>query len=90
MSSGSQADPISAYDSELVLAYVCIGITQHFDVDGNEHIHPGNMSSTYIHHTILHNFSASFSFWIFDSLQFEPAPRRGEPDVTRRTPDYFL
>lgn len=22
--------------------------------------------------------------------QFEPAPRRGEPDVTRRTPDYFL
>lgn len=24
------------------------------------------------------------------SLQFEPAPRRGEPDVTRRTPDYFL
>lgn len=24
------------------------------------------------------------------ALQFEPAPRRGEPDVTRRTPDYFL
>ena len=24
------------------------------------------------------------------SFQFEPAPRRGEPDVTRRTPDYFL
>ena len=23
-------------------------------------------------------------------MQFEPAPRRGEPDVTRRTPDYFL
>jgi serine/threonine-protein phosphatase 2A catalytic subunit len=23
-------------------------------------------------------------------FQFEPAPRRGEPDVTRRTPDYFL
>mmetsp|Transcript_2873 Transcript_2873/g.17884 ORF Transcript_2873/g.17884 Transcript_2873/m.17884 type:complete len:211 (-) Transcript_2873:978-1610(-) len=23
-------------------------------------------------------------------LQFEPAPRRGEPEVTRRTPDYFL
>ena len=23
-------------------------------------------------------------------LQFEPAPRRGEPHVTRRTPDYFL
>ena len=25
-----------------------------------------------------------------DFLQFEPAPRRGEPEVTRRTPDYFL
>jgi serine/threonine-protein phosphatase 2A catalytic subunit len=24
------------------------------------------------------------------SLQFDPAPRRGEPHVTRRTPDYFL
>ncbi|RWV88866.1 hypothetical protein GW17_00049020 [Ensete ventricosum] len=23
-------------------------------------------------------------------IQFEPAPRRGEPDVSRRTPDYFL
>ncbi|KAK8545106.1 hypothetical protein V6N12_025955 [Hibiscus sabdariffa] len=23
-------------------------------------------------------------------IQFEPAPRRGEPDVTRRTPEYFL
>jgi len=23
-------------------------------------------------------------------LQFEPAPRRGEPHVTRRTPEYFL
>ncbi|KAJ9680428.1 hypothetical protein PVL29_019682 [Vitis rotundifolia] len=23
-------------------------------------------------------------------IQFEPAPRRAEPDVTRRTPDYFL
>jgi len=22
--------------------------------------------------------------------QFDPAPRRGEPHVTRRTPDYFL
>jgi hypothetical protein len=22
--------------------------------------------------------------------KFEPAPRRGEPEVTRRTPDYFL
>jgi serine/threonine-protein phosphatase 2A catalytic subunit len=25
-----------------------------------------------------------------NSLQFDPAPRRGEPHVTRRTPDYFL
>lgn len=25
-----------------------------------------------------------------DSLQFDPAPRKGEPHVTRRTPDYFL
>lgn len=24
------------------------------------------------------------------ALQFDPAPRRGEPEVTRRTPDYFL
>jgi len=23
-------------------------------------------------------------------LQFDPAPRRGEPHVSRRTPDYFL
>eukprot|EP00727_Mastigamoeba_balamuthi_P002119 m51a1_g11904 putative protein phosphatase 2a catalytic subunit (309) ;mRNA; r:625325-626738 len=23
-------------------------------------------------------------------MQFDPAPRRGEPNVTRRTPDYFL
>ncbi|GJP42444.1 hypothetical protein CLOM_g2007, partial [Closterium sp. NIES-68] len=23
-------------------------------------------------------------------IQFEPAPRRGEPDISRRTPDYFL
>ena len=23
-------------------------------------------------------------------LQFDPAPRRGEPNITRRTPDYFL
>jgi serine/threonine-protein phosphatase 2A catalytic subunit len=22
--------------------------------------------------------------------QFDPAPRKGEPEVTRRTPDYFL
>jgi len=24
------------------------------------------------------------------SIQFDPAPRKGEPNVTRRTPDYFL
>lgn len=24
------------------------------------------------------------------SIQFDPAPRKGEPHVTRRTPDYFL
>jgi len=24
------------------------------------------------------------------SSQFDPAPRRGEPILTRRTPDYFL
>lgn len=24
------------------------------------------------------------------AMQFDPAPRRGEPEVTRRTPDYFL
>ena len=24
------------------------------------------------------------------SMQFDPAPRKGEPNVTRRTPDYFL
>ena len=34
-------------------------------------------------------FVVSYEFW-FVILQFEPAPRRGEPDVTRRTPDYFL
>ncbi|KAH9253657.1 serine/threonine-protein phosphatase 2A catalytic subunit alpha isoform [Batrachochytrium salamandrivorans] len=26
----------------------------------------------------------------YNFIQFEPAPRRGEPHVTRRTPDYFL
>ena len=29
-------------------------------------------------------------YFISYSLQFDPAPRRGEPHVTRRTPDYFL
>ena len=31
-----------------------------------------------------------YKFSFFFSLQFDPAPRRGEPHVTRRTPDYFL
>ncbi|KAH7560398.1 hypothetical protein JRO89_XS10G0010600 [Xanthoceras sorbifolium] len=33
-----------------------------------------------------------FLFGLLSHLvgEFEPAPRRGEPDVTRRTPDYFL
>jgi serine/threonine-protein phosphatase 2A catalytic subunit len=26
----------------------------------------------------------------YNFLVFDPAPRRGEPHVTRRTPDYFL
>ena len=26
----------------------------------------------------------------YSFLQFDPAPHRGEPHVTRRTPDYFL
>ncbi len=26
----------------------------------------------------------------YSFLQFDPAPRRGEPHVTRKTPDYFL
>lgn len=26
----------------------------------------------------------------YSFLQFDPAPRRGEPHVSRRTPDYFL
>nr|pir phosphoprotein phosphatase (EC 3.1.3.16) 2A C beta catalytic chain - mouse (fragments) [Mus musculus] len=25
---------------------------------------------------------------VYSFLQFDPAPRRGEPHVTRRTPDY--
>ena len=24
------------------------------------------------------------------NLQFDPAPRRGEPHLTKKTPDYFL
>jgi len=28
--------------------------------------------------------------WFAYSLPFDPAPRRGEPQVTRRTPDYYL
>ena len=26
----------------------------------------------------------------YNFIQFDPAPRRGEPHVTRRTPEYFL
>lgn len=38
------------------------------------------------------NLSSVLFYYIVDfhSLQFDPAPRRGEPHVTRRTPDYFL
>lgn len=35
-------------------------------------------------------FKIASLFFLLSVLQFEPAPRRGEPDVTRRTPDYFL
>ncbi len=38
----------------------------------------------YICYFAVINMNISFS------LQFDPAPRRGEPHVTRRTPDYFL
>lgn len=34
--------------------------------------------------------SSLTNFVFLLSLQFDPAPRRGEPHVTRRTPDYFL
>lgn len=49
-----------------------------------------------INHTLLGRiYELKFYFYkwpmqIMFRLQFEPAPRRGEPDVTRRTPDYFL
>lgn len=33
-------------------------------------------------------FAARLTF--FNSLQFDPAPRAGEPLVSRRVPDYFL
>jgi hypothetical protein len=36
------------------------------------------------------NFCLAFTSFVFLLSQFDPAPRRGEPDVTRRTPDYFL
>jgi hypothetical protein len=41
----------------------------------------------------LHMWTCDIPSWKFNLgfiMQFEPAPRRGEPDVTRRTPDYFL
>lgn len=41
-----------------------------------------------------YHFKMSYSdctfILLFFSLQFDPAPRRGETQVTRRTPDYFL
>lgn len=35
---------------------------------------------------IRHSLTVS----LFNSLQFDPCPRAGEPMVSRRTPDYFL
>lgn len=39
---------------------------------------------------LLTGFALISFYRLFFSLQFDPAPRRGEPHVTRRTPDYFL
>ncbi|CAA3026177.1 serine threonine- phosphatase PP2A catalytic subunit-like [Olea europaea subsp. europaea] len=36
-------------------------------------------------HRQFHDLAELFKI----SGKFDPAPRRGEPDVTRRTPDYF-
>lgn len=36
------------------------------------------------------HFTVLTNLFCLLSLQFDPAPRRGEPHVTRRTPDYFL
>ena len=57
-----------------VFVYTCVNFVRIF-VDNNE--------------DILGNINISFILSPF-SLQFDPAPRRGEPHVTRRTPDYFL
>lgn len=54
--------------------------------------------SLYVQHQLIQhsrlaiNKTIHFCFFFFFrySLQFDPAPRRGEPHVTRRTPDYFL
>ncbi|CAM8970629.1 unnamed protein product [Rhodiola kirilowii] len=36
-------------------------------------------------HNILTPYCNGHTF-----IQFEPAPRRGEPNVTQRRPDYFI
>ena len=42
-------------------------------------------------YVFLHVFlSSGLRSVSFNSLQFDPAPRRGEPLVTRRTPEYFF
>lgn len=41
-------------------------------------------------YVVLFSYCNRFYINFFCSLQFDPAPRRGEPHVTRRTPDYFL
>ena len=43
----------------------------------------------YLNKTLYFIFCTCDCFILY-SLQFDPAPRRGEPTVTRRTPDYFL
>lgn len=45
---------------------------------------------TAIQHNLLVRFGKIVCLNLKYFMQFEPAPRRGEPDVTRRTPDYFL
>jgi serine/threonine-protein phosphatase 2A catalytic subunit len=42
--------------------------------------HSGNMAAIM---EVADNMSRSFQ-------KFEPAPRRGEPEISRQTPDYFL
>ncbi|KAJ6961232.1 hypothetical protein NC652_000205 [Populus alba x Populus x berolinensis] len=47
-------------------------------------------SLSLMHPTIATAVGTWLLFWKLMTARFEPAPRRGEPDVTRRTPDYFL